>query len=30
VELWRAAGIDDVKVKRLSLGGGYVVWGRKA
>jgi demethylmenaquinone methyltransferase / 2-methoxy-6-polyprenyl-1,4-benzoquinol methylase len=29
VELWRAAGIDDVRVRRLSLGGGYVVWGRK-
>lgn len=27
VELWRAAGIDDVRVRRLSLGGGYVVWG---
>jgi demethylmenaquinone methyltransferase/2-methoxy-6-polyprenyl-1,4-benzoquinol methylase len=30
VELWRAAGIDDVRVRRLSLGGGYVVWGRRA
>jgi demethylmenaquinone methyltransferase / 2-methoxy-6-polyprenyl-1,4-benzoquinol methylase len=29
VELWRAAGIDDVRVRRLSLGGGYVVWGRR-
>lgn len=30
VELWREAGIEDVRVRRLSLGGGYVVWGRKA
>jgi demethylmenaquinone methyltransferase / 2-methoxy-6-polyprenyl-1,4-benzoquinol methylase len=30
VELWRAAGIEDVAVRRLSLGGGYVVWGRRA
>jgi demethylmenaquinone methyltransferase / 2-methoxy-6-polyprenyl-1,4-benzoquinol methylase len=30
VELLRAAGIDDVRVRRLSLGGGYVVWGRRA
>jgi demethylmenaquinone methyltransferase/2-methoxy-6-polyprenyl-1,4-benzoquinol methylase len=30
VELWRAVGIDDVSVRRLSLGGGYVVWGRRA
>lgn len=30
LELWRAAGIEDVRVRRLSLGGGYVVWGRKA
>ena len=29
VELWRAAGIEDVSVRRLSLGGGYVVWGRR-
>jgi demethylmenaquinone methyltransferase / 2-methoxy-6-polyprenyl-1,4-benzoquinol methylase len=29
VELWRAAGIEDVRVRRLSLGGGYVVWGRR-
>jgi demethylmenaquinone methyltransferase / 2-methoxy-6-polyprenyl-1,4-benzoquinol methylase len=28
VELWRAAGIRDVQVRRLSLGGGVVVWGR--
>jgi demethylmenaquinone methyltransferase / 2-methoxy-6-polyprenyl-1,4-benzoquinol methylase len=30
VELWRGAGLDDVRVRRLSLGGGYVVWGRRA
>jgi demethylmenaquinone methyltransferase/2-methoxy-6-polyprenyl-1,4-benzoquinol methylase len=30
VELWREAGIEDVRVRRLSLGGGYVVWGRRA
>ena len=29
MELWRAAGIEDVRVRRLSLGGGYVVWGRR-
>jgi len=29
VELWRSAGIEDVHVRRLSLGGGYVVWGRR-
>ncbi len=26
---WRAAGIDDVQARRLSLGGGIVTWGRK-
>ena len=30
VELWRTAGIEDVRVRRLSLGGGYVTWGRRA
>jgi demethylmenaquinone methyltransferase / 2-methoxy-6-polyprenyl-1,4-benzoquinol methylase len=30
VELWRAAGIEDIRLRRLSLGGGVVVWGRKA
>jgi demethylmenaquinone methyltransferase/2-methoxy-6-polyprenyl-1,4-benzoquinol methylase len=29
VELWRGAGIEHVAVRRLSLGGGYVVWGRR-
>jgi demethylmenaquinone methyltransferase/2-methoxy-6-polyprenyl-1,4-benzoquinol methylase len=28
-ELWRAAGIEDVQARRLSLGGGLVVWGRR-
>jgi demethylmenaquinone methyltransferase/2-methoxy-6-polyprenyl-1,4-benzoquinol methylase len=28
--LWRAAGIEDVQAWRLSLGGGYVVRGRRA
>jgi demethylmenaquinone methyltransferase / 2-methoxy-6-polyprenyl-1,4-benzoquinol methylase len=27
--LWREAGIQDVRVRRLSLGGGVVVWGRR-
>ena len=26
---WRAAGIDDVRVRRMSLGGGLVMWGRR-
>jgi demethylmenaquinone methyltransferase/2-methoxy-6-polyprenyl-1,4-benzoquinol methylase len=28
--LWRDAGIADVQVRRLSLGGGIVVWGKRA
>jgi len=28
--LWRAAGIADVRARRMSLGGGIVVWGRRA
>ena len=28
--LWREAGLEDVRARRLSLGGGYVVWGRRA
>jgi demethylmenaquinone methyltransferase / 2-methoxy-6-polyprenyl-1,4-benzoquinol methylase len=28
--LWREAGIVDVRSKRLSLGGGLVMWGRRA
>jgi demethylmenaquinone methyltransferase/2-methoxy-6-polyprenyl-1,4-benzoquinol methylase len=27
--LWRAAGIEDVRSRRLSLGGGIVTWGRR-
>jgi demethylmenaquinone methyltransferase/2-methoxy-6-polyprenyl-1,4-benzoquinol methylase len=27
--LWTAAGIDEVKIRRLSLGGGVVTWGRR-
>jgi demethylmenaquinone methyltransferase/2-methoxy-6-polyprenyl-1,4-benzoquinol methylase len=30
LELWRAAGVEDVRARRLSLGGGIVVWGRRA
>jgi demethylmenaquinone methyltransferase / 2-methoxy-6-polyprenyl-1,4-benzoquinol methylase len=26
---WRAAGLDGVQVRRLSLGGGVVIWGRR-
>jgi demethylmenaquinone methyltransferase/2-methoxy-6-polyprenyl-1,4-benzoquinol methylase len=29
LELWRAAGIVDVSARRLSLGGGVVLWGRR-
>ena len=29
LELWRAAGIEDVRYQRLSLGGGIVLWGRR-
>jgi demethylmenaquinone methyltransferase / 2-methoxy-6-polyprenyl-1,4-benzoquinol methylase len=28
-ELWRGAGIEGVRSRRLSLGGGIVVWGRR-
>jgi len=27
---WREAGLADVRLRRLSLGGGVVVWGRRA
>ena len=30
LELWREAGIADVRCQRLSLGGGVVVWGTRA
>jgi demethylmenaquinone methyltransferase/2-methoxy-6-polyprenyl-1,4-benzoquinol methylase len=29
VEHWLAAGIGDVRVRRLSLGGGVVTWGKR-
>ena len=29
LELWRDAGIDDVRHRRLSLGGGIVTWGNR-
>jgi demethylmenaquinone methyltransferase/2-methoxy-6-polyprenyl-1,4-benzoquinol methylase len=28
-DAWRDAGIDDVRSRRLSLGGGIVTWGRR-
>ena len=28
--LWRAAGLQDVRFRRLSLGGGIVTWARRA
>jgi demethylmenaquinone methyltransferase / 2-methoxy-6-polyprenyl-1,4-benzoquinol methylase len=30
LSLWRAAGVEDVHHRRLSLGGGIVIWGRCA
>jgi demethylmenaquinone methyltransferase / 2-methoxy-6-polyprenyl-1,4-benzoquinol methylase len=30
LDLWRDAGIEDVRCRRLSLGGGIVVWGRRS
>jgi demethylmenaquinone methyltransferase/2-methoxy-6-polyprenyl-1,4-benzoquinol methylase len=30
LEHWSAAGLHDVEVRRLSLGGGVVMWGRRA
>jgi len=29
LELWDAARIDDVALRRMSLGGGVVIWGRR-
>ena len=29
LQLWREAGIADVQARRLSLGGGVVIWGRR-
>ena len=30
LELWRQASLENVETRRLSLGGGVVMWGRKA
>jgi demethylmenaquinone methyltransferase / 2-methoxy-6-polyprenyl-1,4-benzoquinol methylase len=30
LEAWREAGVSDVRARRLSLGGGIVVWGTRA
>jgi demethylmenaquinone methyltransferase / 2-methoxy-6-polyprenyl-1,4-benzoquinol methylase len=30
LELWRNAGVVDVRSRRLSLGGGIVTWGRRS
>ena len=29
LRLWLEAGVEDVRARRLSLGGGVVVWGRR-
>jgi demethylmenaquinone methyltransferase / 2-methoxy-6-polyprenyl-1,4-benzoquinol methylase len=29
MDLWKQAGIVDVQRRRLSLGGGVVLWGRR-
>jgi demethylmenaquinone methyltransferase/2-methoxy-6-polyprenyl-1,4-benzoquinol methylase len=29
LELWRTAGIEDARYRRLSLGGGIVIWGSR-
>ena len=29
LELWREAGIETIRFRRLSLGGGIVIWGRR-
>jgi demethylmenaquinone methyltransferase/2-methoxy-6-polyprenyl-1,4-benzoquinol methylase len=29
LDVWRDAGIAEVRAQRLSLGGGLVVWGRR-
>src|ERR671938_316505 len=28
--LWRDAGVEDVRIRRLTFGGGAVIWGRRA
>jgi demethylmenaquinone methyltransferase/2-methoxy-6-polyprenyl-1,4-benzoquinol methylase len=29
LEMWRAAGLEDVQARTMSLGGGLVMWGRR-
>lgn len=29
LELWHDAGIEDVRARRMSVGGGVVIWGRR-
>jgi demethylmenaquinone methyltransferase / 2-methoxy-6-polyprenyl-1,4-benzoquinol methylase len=29
VDAWRSAGLDDVGYRRMSLGGGLVMWGTR-
>jgi demethylmenaquinone methyltransferase/2-methoxy-6-polyprenyl-1,4-benzoquinol methylase len=29
VRAWRDAGVEDVRLRRMSLGGGVVIWGRR-
>ena len=29
LELWRDAGVTDVQARRMSVGGGVVIWGTK-
>jgi demethylmenaquinone methyltransferase/2-methoxy-6-polyprenyl-1,4-benzoquinol methylase len=29
LELWRSAGVTDVQARRMSLGGGVVIWGTR-
>ena len=29
LELWRAAGIEDVRARVMSFGGGVVIWGTR-
>jgi len=29
LELWQAAGLEEVRTRHLSLGGGLVIWGRR-
>ncbi len=30
LDWWRAAGVDDVQARRLSVGGGVVIWGHRS